>query len=226
MGIPTNTQTRQSSFITIATTLIACVAAPLLVYHGYKQRQDRLKRRQDDERDGLTLSKHSDVNLKPPFPQQVRDLFSKCRLAYLSTVDAAAGSSHLSLMRFTYLTDKEDGEVVIMSTNMKTKKFEMLQKQKGVALLVHDFQQSSSSSSANKGMYSITLNGECRIVMEPVKREHYRTAHLNHNPDYPQFIVGPDIAILCIDITSARICNINDQVIKWDVADGKEMPLK
>jgi len=217
MANPTSTQ-RQSAFVLFATTL-ACAAAPLLVYYGYRKRKERLMR-VDDERDDLTLSKNSDVNLKPPFPQEVRDLFSKCRLTYLSTVDAAAGSSHLSLMRFTYLCDEEDGEVVIMSTNMKTKKFEMLQKQKGVALLVHDFQQSPSGA---KGMYSITLNGECRIVTEPVKREQYRTAHLDHNPDYPQFIVGDDIAILCIDLTSARICNINDQVIKWDVAKGKEV---
>jgi hypothetical protein len=50
------------------------------------------------------------------------------------------------------------------------------------------------------------------------KAEHYRSAHLKHNPDYPQFIVGDDIAILCIHVTSARICNVYDQVTKWDAA--------
>ncbi len=34
-----------------------------------------------------------------------------------------------------------------------------------------------------------------------------------------KFIVGPDIAILCIDVTSARICNINDEVVQWTVTD-------
>lgn len=178
----------------------------------------RRRRKQDENTsvDRATLSRNSGPHLKPPFPQEVRHLFSKCRLAYLSTVDADAGSSHLSLMRFTYLQDADDGEVVIMSTNKKTKKFEMLQRQTGVALLVHDFLSQSDTCSGN---FSITLNGTCRIVTDTAKMEHYRQAHLNHNPDYPQFIVGEDIAILCIDITSARICNVNDQVIHWHVAE-------
>jgi hypothetical protein len=97
---------------------------------------------------------------------------------------------------------------------MKTKKFEMLQNQRGVALLVHDFQQDGKN-----GVYSITLNGDCRILASgKTKAEQYRAAHLKHNPDYPQFIVGDDIAILCVHVTSARICNVHDQVTKWDVA--------
>lgn len=142
-------------------------------------------------------------------------MLSKCNLAYLSTVDAEVSSSHLSLMRFTYLHDKDDGEVVIMSTNKETKKFDMLQQQKGVALLVHDF-----SARPESGNYSITLNGTCRIVTSKEKEAFYRNEHLKRNPQYPQFIVGENIAILCVDVTSARICNINDQVVKWDIADG------
>ena len=53
-----------------------------------------------------------------------------------------------------------------------------------------------------------------------VLAEKYRTAHLKNNPDYPQFIVGKDIAILRVDVVSARICNINDEVIKWNVMSG------
>lgn len=154
--------------------------------------------------------------LKPPFPKEVRDLLSKCHLAYLSTVDSEFSSSHLSLMRFTYMNDEEDGEVVIMSTSMQTKKFEMLKRQQGVALLIHDF--GKGDDSGRGGKYSITLNGECRIVTGS-KAEEYRQVHLQHNPDYPQFIVGENIAILCIDVSSARICNIDDQVIKWNMND-------
>ncbi len=50
--------------------------------------------------------------------------------------------------------------------------------------------------------------------------EKYRAAHLKNNPDYPQFIVGNDIAMLRVDVAMARICNINDQVIKWNVSEG------
>ena len=167
---------------------------------------------------GTTLSSivRRGSKLRPPFPTIVKEMLSKCRLAYLSTVDMDVASSHLSLMRFTYLNDQEDGEIVVLSTNKKTKKFDMLQKQNGVALLVHDFGQQTNEA----GMYSITLNGNCRIVTDPVKAEQYRKAHLAHNPDYPQFIVGDDIAILAVDVTTARICDINDQVTKWDITES------
>ena len=136
-------------------------------------------------------------------------------------------------MRFTYLHDEDDGEVVIMSTNRKTKKFNMLEKQKGVALLIHDFVPNNNdddddnndgttkgSARSNNNMYSITLNGNCRILRQNEKSEYYRQKHLQHNPEYPQFIVGEDIVMLCIDVSSARICDVQDQVIKWNVQDG------
>jgi hypothetical protein len=126
------------------------------------------------------------------------------------------------------LHDEDDGEVVIMSTNRNTKKFDMLEKQKGVALLIHDFVpddnvNGSSKEDAGAGsnnMYSITLNGNCRILQRNDKSEYYRRKHLQHNPEYPQFIVGEDIVMLCVDVSSARICDVQDQVIKWNVQDG------
>ena len=150
--------------------------------------------------------------LRPPFPPIIRNMLSACRLAYMSTVDG--DSSHLCLMRFTYLKDEDDGEIVILSTQRKTKKFDMLQMQNGVALLIHDFPQLGDG---RDGVHSITLNGQCQIVEPGEKAEKFRKAHLAHNPDYPQFIEGPDIAMLMIHVTSARICNINDQVTKWSV---------
>ena len=72
-----------------------------------------------------------------------------------------------------------------------------------------------------KGVYSITLNGRCVILQDEERAEMYRAKHLEHNPDYPQFIVGEDISVLCVNITSARICNINDQVTKWSAKDSE-----
>ena len=195
---------------------LAFIAAPILYYRITKYFSSKKKRISARRRSSLSELAATNSKLKPPFPQEVRDLLSNCHLAYLSTVDSECSSSHLSLMRFTYLNDPDDGEVVIMSTSMQTKKFEMLQRQKGVALLVHDFGKGEDDGSG--GQFSITLNGACRIVTNP-KAEVYRKAHLKHNPDYPQFIVGQNIAILCVDVKSARICNIDDQVIKWNLTD-------
>jgi len=156
--------------------------------------------------------------IRPPFPPVVRDMLSRCHLAYLSTVDSSASSSHLSLMRFTYLRDEEDGELIVMSTNRNTKKFDMLNEQDGVALLVHDFAGGGGDDAAG-GAYSITLNGSC-MIEGGERAERFRKAHLEHNPEYPQFIVGEDIAILSVMVTEARICNIDDRVQKWTVESG------
>jgi general stress protein 26 len=148
------------------------------------------------------------------FPPVVKDVLERCKLAYLATVDAENDTSHLSLMRYTYLP--EDG-VIVMSTNTNTKKFNMLQNQTGVALLVHDFRQFDDGASTGA---SITLNGRCYIVEPGPDADRFRQEHLRANPRYPQFIVGPDIAILAVEIQKARIADIHDRVTKWSVGEG------
>ncbi len=100
-------------------------------------------------------------------------------------------------MRFTYLPDED---AILMSTNVYTKKYDMLSSSAGagamgknegggagqalVALLVHDFADSSHSSSAHlpsdgeernegEGMYSITLNGTCSVVKDGKIHHHF-----------------------------------------------------
>ncbi len=34
-----------------------------------------------------------------------------------------------------------------------------------------------------------------------------------------KFIVGNDIAMLRVDVVTARICNISDEVIKWNISE-------
>jgi general stress protein 26 len=205
--------------VAIGTTLAVGTLSSLGWYYYFTTRAKQQHASSLSLPDPRRLSNFSSQKFKPPFPQKIRDMLSKCRLAYLSTVDTEISTSHLSLMRFTYLHDEEDGEVVIMSTNKNTKKFDMLQRQNGVALLVHDF----VADDGGGGMYSITLNGHCRILPNGSdSAERYRQAHLQHNPDYPQFIVGEEIVVLCVDVTSARICDIQDQVTKWNVQDAIE----
>jgi len=107
-------------------------------------------------------------------------------------------------------------------------------------LLVHDFphgddveaakkaqQAQASSSSSTESQQSqqssstITLNGTCRILAGEEETK-YRHAHLKHNPEYPQFILGDDIAVLCIHVTSGRICDVNDNVIHWNVYNNNQ----
>ncbi len=207
--------------IVLGTTVVVGAVTSLGWYFYFTTKKDEIDRSASlSQLPNPTTGNNSLI--KPPFPQTLRDMLSKCRLAYLSTVQTLERSSHLSLMRFTYLYDEIDGEVIIMSTSRNTKKFEMLRQQKGVALLVHDFDKESPSDMAGR---SITLNGQCRIL-SGADEERYRAAHLAHNPDYPQFIVGADIAVLCIDVSSARICDLNDKVVHWNVLESDASKVK
>ena len=208
-------KSRDSSFI----ATVGLFIAPIL-YHLFMK--PTLSKHKHLEQKKDAISNKLESFYRTPFPPIIRAMLSTCRLAYMSTVDSDASSSHLSLMRFTYLKDEDDGEVVVLSTQRRTKKYDMLNSQKGVALLIHDFPQFGEEghgdgdvSTSVQGVHSITLNGQCQILEDGEKAEKYRAAHLKHNPDYPQFIVGDDIAILLIFVTSARICNIDDQVTKW-----------
>ena len=194
----------------------------------------RYRKERADERAYLSdLVKNQAIQpLRPPLPIIVRRVLSRCRFAYLSTVDVDNATSHLSLMRFTYLPEEE---TIIMSTSVRTKKYDMLERTGGVALLVHDFsEQGAPSLPAAKttatttigeedkvgGEYSITLNGNCSVVTDIDTAERYRQIHLRNNPEYPQFIIGKDIAMLRVDVATARICNISDEVIKWNVGEA------
>lgn len=218
--MPNNNNTSNPSVlgIVLGTTLVVGTVSSLGWYYYFTSKQEKFHRNES-----FCAVVDNSALIKPPFPQTLRDMLSKCRLAYLSTVQTVEKSSHLSLMRFTYLHDETDGEVIIMSTNRNTKKFEMLRQQQGVALLVHDFDKAQSDgtdvASSSEATRSITLNGNCRIL-NGQDEERYRKAHLAHNPDYPQFIVGEDIAVLCIDVVSARICDLNDKVVHWNVLEA------
>jgi len=243
-----NNAAKSSSLPSILLSSLASLLIGFAIPYLYSKGQRFLtKSNENDENNNHNnVEDSNNPNIvRPPFPKILRDALSACTLAYLSTVDY--NTSHLSLMRFTYLANGSysdsngnvgnDKDVIILSTNRHTKKYEMLQKQNGVALLVHDFREvdhddekydivddndiddNNIDDSSQRGLYSITLNGNCRIVEEGMECERYRKAHLKHNPDYPQFIVGNDIAILCVTVTSARICNIKDRVTKWSVHD-------
>ena len=143
-------------------SLIVSLALFILPVIGIQLMKSReMKRREQLKDDSASLASFAEQSpIRPPLPKLVQRLLSRCRLSYLSTIDVPAQSSHLSLMRFTYLLEEE---VIIMSTNRKTKKFAMLEQQRGVSLLVHDFGQSEDGPD---GEFSITLNGKCHIVQD------------------------------------------------------------
>jgi len=104
-----------------------------------------------------------------------------------------------------------------VSTRRNTKKYQLLSANKHVALLIHDFAGESDADLLNytalegRQRHSITLNGDVK-EQEGEMAERYRQIHLQRNLAYKQFIVGEDIAVLTVEITQARVCDVHDSV--------------
>ena len=162
MSHPTATNSLNKAIATVAFVL------PMIYMYRKNKRaleeQNQIRDEREQERAFLSslARQPSSKLLRPPLPEIVQRVLSRCSFAYLSTVDVDSTSSHLSLMRFTYLPEEE---TIIMSTNVKTKKYDMLEKQNGVALLIHDFGDGNDLN----GEYSITLNGKCSVVKDGKK---------------------------------------------------------
>lgn len=161
----------------------------------------------------------------PPLPMPVAEALERSCLCFLATTSSSL-EPHLSLMRYTYTRSLDpdqdpNSEVMIISTQRKTKKFDILTQNENVALLVHDFQthqdgdaDSNYDKLGTRTKYSITLNGTT-VVETGDMAEQYRSIHLERNRAYAQFIVGPDIAIVTVHLTRARVCDVNDQVTHY-----------
>uniref|UniRef100_A0A7S1U2J8 Pyridoxamine 5'-phosphate oxidase N-terminal domain-containing protein n=1 Tax=Phaeomonas parva TaxID=124430 RepID=A0A7S1U2J8_9STRA len=204
---------------TLALAFTAGLAVALLVTRLSSRRQRPPGRVPPPKR------RHEDTTrfkiVKPPLPAEVVGLLRSTSLCHLST-QGNDGGPHLSLMRFTYVQAEEK---ILISTRRNTAKFEYLSQNPSVALLVHDFphlgagggEAEVDAEEAEGRTYSITLNGQAHVEDGDVA-ECYRALHLAENPEYEQFIVGQDIAIVSVTVDTARICNIDDKVKYWDAA--------
>lgn len=96
----------------------------------------------------------------PPLPDEVVEVLRTSKLCYLAT--QSDGNPHLSLMNFTYCRKEE---VIILSTRRNTKKFYQIVENPKVAVLIHDFPETASSTPAaeKSKQWSITLNGVAEV---------------------------------------------------------------
>jgi len=57
------------------------------------------------------------------------------------------------------------------------------------------------------------------VADQGAEAERYQALHLSHNPSSAQFILGDNIAVVVINVMSARICNNMDKVTTWSAED-------
>ena len=75
------------------------------------------------------------MEYSPPLPSGLLEVLEKAQLAYLATVEE--GLPHLSLMRFTSLTDLALGHVLVLTTRRDTRKYRALIRQPQVSFFLY-----------------------------------------------------------------------------------------
>ena len=122
-------------------------------------------------------------------------------------------------MNFTY---DQPSEQLIFTTRRDTQKAANLELNPRVAILLHDFPhlRATAGGEGYGRSCSITLYGEARVLPDGPVAELLRARHLTRNPDQVQFIRGPGIAVVSINIEKARVCDNAGSVTSWSVSDG------
>ena len=191
----------------IAVASIGATLVAQYIFSGTKIQSKRRKRR--------GTADVQETSLRPPFPQPIVDLLQSACLCHMG-VTLEDGKTHLCLMNFTYVPEDE---IIILTTRRNTTKYQAIEKLDLVTLLIHDFPTDKASRAADTGYtktHSITLYGNVSILSGD-DAEEMRSKHLKrHGENYSQFIIGENIAVLRVDVSSAKLCNIKDEVTTWE----------
>jgi len=130
-------------------------------------------------------------------PAEIKDLLKNNRLCTMAT--SWNDKPYLSLMNYTYLPAENK---IILSSRKNSKKYDNIQKNKNISLLV--FSDSFKKSATFLGT-AVTLNQGDK------KEEYYRKIHMK-NCDMPQFILGDDKCLIIFSIEKIIISDSQDQV--------------
>ena len=127
--------------------------------------------------------------------KEVKDLLINEKLCIMAT--CWEDKPYLSLMNFTYL---EAENKVVLSTRRNSKKYDNIQKNKHISLLVF---------SSFDGV-SATLLGTA-LTLEAHEEACYRDVHMKKN-NMPQFILGENISLIVFSIENIVLSNSQDEV--------------
>ncbi|OLL26685.1 Pyridoxamine 5'-phosphate oxidase [Neolecta irregularis DAH-3] len=174
----------------------------------------------------------------PQLPPEVVSCLKHSRYLHLGTCHN--DYPHISLMNFTYVpkgSQYEEHDCIILTCRRNTKKFINITANPRVSLLVHDWvsprSQTNTTPSASALSFflqnlnqaelssiSATLNGTA-WPLEAAEAAYYKELHLQANPpEARRYVDCPDMVVVKVRITSARIVDTEDHVEKW----GSEGP--
>ena len=130
-------------------------------------------------------------------PKKIKTLLKNNKLCNMAT--CSDKQPYLSLMNFTYL---ESENKVILSTRKNSKKYNNIQKNKNISLLV-------TSNSPKKS--ATFLGTALTINTGDEKEEYYKKIHMK-NCEMSQFILGENINLIIFSIEEIIFSDSQDNV--------------
>lgn len=166
-------------------------------------------------------------------PDSVVKLLKSKRFVHLAT--CWDNVPHVSLMNYTYFSDKGHDHIII-STPTCTTKYKNIVSNPNVSLLVHDWVASNPTSNEEKSgrrnslfelltninkseisSVSVMLDGNAKVVDKNSKEyEFLKSVHLNNSfideVQAQNYITKDDNALVLITIKSCKVTDSNDNV--------------
>ncbi|KAK9476565.1 hypothetical protein V1514DRAFT_336572 [Lipomyces japonicus] len=180
------------------------------------------------------IDQHDESN---ELPNDVISCLKSARFLQLGT--SYDDYPHVSLMNYTYIA-KGDAEpyeseaIIVMTSDKRTRKFFNITSNPRVSILVHDWVSKQATTSPSHGVsqglsqfllsmnqaelssISATLNGLARIVTNEEEAFFFKQKLLNSNPTEARpFIDADDSAVILVKISSARVADVENNVINW-----------
>lgn len=160
-----------------------------------------------------------------PLPTNVRQLLLKSKFVHLATCSLDA-TPHLSLMNYTFVGADD---VIVLATPKNTTKFQNIEENPKVSLLVHDWVSSPSQPEGSLLYFleqlnqneissvAVTLNG-CATVLDgsEEKFEEYKRLHEENSVAAKAFIGGENVAFITIKISSSKVSDVDNNVNEYN----------
>ncbi|KAK9473676.1 uncharacterized protein V1510DRAFT_413574 [Dipodascopsis tothii] len=177
----------------------------------------------------------SDADERPPLPQEVITCLKSARFLHLAT--SHRDYPHVSLMNYAYIGKGEagpyeDDACVVMSSDRQTQKFNNIKNNPKVSLLVHDWvpkqtetptvgsaglaQLLRSMNEAELSRISVTLNGYASVPAGEEAAFFKQRLLESSTEDARKYIDADNTAIVVVKIISARITDVENNIVNWE----------
>lgn len=151
-----------------------------------------------------------DTQQKTKTMEQIKAMLKSEAFGVLAT--NAQHESYTSLISFAAT---EDSTFLAFSTPIQTRKYEMIEKDENVSILIDNRAQNQNTDDINQ-IAAITALGTARIVKEKVEIKEWSKLLVDKHSYLEEFIYAETSAIILVDVSKYYYVSSFQEVIEWE----------